>query len=92
MRWKGMIWAAAFAAASLFTGCAETGRLDMDYGTSYKLAKYNQILNPEAEKNLEPVYGMDGEVAARVTEKHRKGFEKVEPKASFIVDVGKTAR
>ena len=38
-------------------------RVEMDYGTSYKLAKFNQTLNPQAEENLEPVTGFDGGAA-----------------------------
>jgi S1-C subfamily serine protease len=35
-------------------------RLEMDFGKSFKHARSNQIINAEAEKNLEPVYGLDG--------------------------------
>lgn len=60
-------------------GCAGPTRLAMDYGTSYKLSKFNQILNPEAEKNLEPVTGFDGGAAQAVMERYRTGFEKAAP-------------
>ena len=48
-------------------------RLEIDFGTSFKLAKFNQILNPEAEKNLDPVTGFDGGAAQGVIEKYHKG-------------------
>jgi hypothetical protein len=73
------------AAALLMTGCAKT-RLEMDYGTSYKLQKYNQILNPEAENNIDPVYGLDGRAAQAAMEKYRKGFEKT-PAAANIYNI-----
>ena len=59
------------------TGCAQPlTRLDMDYGTSFKLAKFNQTLNPEAEKNLKPVTGLDGGAAKASVDMYRKDFEK----------------
>jgi hypothetical protein len=61
---------------TMMAGCAGMTRLEMDYGTSFNLAKYNQTLNPDAEKNLDPVYGMDGWAAAAAMEKYHKGFEK----------------
>lgn len=59
----------------LLSGCA-TNRLENDFGTSYKLAVMNQTLNPDAEKNLKPVEGMDGQAAQKVLEKYHTGFEK----------------
>lgn len=57
------------------SGCA-TNRVEMDYGTSYKLAKFNQTLDPEAEQNLEPVEGVDGQTAKKIVEKYHASFEK----------------
>jgi hypothetical protein len=67
--------------------CAGPSRLEVDYGTSNKLATFNQILDPEAEKNLEPVEGFDGNAARRVVEKYQKDFEKPLPPPSFILGV-----
>ena len=69
-------------------GCAGPSRVAMDYGTSYKLAKFNQTLNPEAEKSLEPVIGLDGAGAKAVIEKYKKDFEKEPPKPVYIIPVG----
>jgi hypothetical protein len=63
-------------------------RVELDYGTSYNLAKYGQILNPEAEKNLEPVVGMDGQVTEIVVDKYRKGFEKEKPRPVYNINIG----
>jgi hypothetical protein len=65
-------------------GCAGPSRLEMDYGTSFKLAKFNQVLNPEAEKNLAPVTGLDGGAAKAIMERYRKDFEKAAPPAMVI--------
>lgn len=61
-----------------FIGCAQS-RLAKDYGNSHSLAIENQTLNPEAEKNLEPVYGFDGQAAERTIGRYRKSFEKAVP-------------
>jgi hypothetical protein len=50
------------------------GRVETDFGTSYKLQKYNQILNPDAEKNLAPVEGLDGKAAKESVGKRQKKF------------------
>jgi len=59
----------------LISACAGPTRLDKDYGKSVKQARFNQILDPEAEKNLEPVTGLDGKAAQSSIEKYRKTFE-----------------
>jgi hypothetical protein len=64
------------------TGCAGPSRVAMDYGTSHSLARFNQILNPEAEKNLEPAKGFDGHAAQASMERYRKGFERAAPSAA----------
>ena len=63
-------------AAALFLGGCATGRVEADYGTSYNLARFNQTLDPEAGKNLEPVVGMTGQVWEKVAERYQAGFEK----------------
>jgi hypothetical protein len=60
-------------------GCAGPTRLAMDYGNSHKLSTLNQTLNAEAEKNLEPVMGLDGQAAQATMERYREGFEKAAP-------------
>jgi len=65
-----MLWSRPFivigliAALSICSGCAGTPVLDKYWGDSLEAAKSNQIKNPEARKNLEPVTGLDGQVVA----------------------------
>ena len=72
----------------VFTGCVGPSRVEMDYGTSQKLARFNQTLDPEAEKNLEPVTGLDGVPAKLNMERYRKSFEKESPRPTYILNVG----
>jgi len=57
-------------ALSICLGCAETPVLDRNWGKSYEAQKTSQIMNPEAGKNLEPVVGLDGKIAERVSENY----------------------
>lgn len=86
-----MIALAAFA-AGLLISCAAPTRLETDYGTSYKLQKYNQIANPDAEKNLKPVEGLDAQAAAAAMTKRQKEFEKQEKAPSYIFNLGTTGK
>ena len=81
--------AALVIAVAFLGGCAtQTSRLEMDYGTSYKLSKFNQVLEPAAEKNLEPVYGLDGQVAQKAIENYRKGFERPTQAPTYMFSIG----
>lgn len=89
-KWLGLI--GLVATILVLTGCAGPSRLEMDFGTSVKLAKTNQILNPEAGKNLEPVTGFDGKAAQATMEKYWKDFGKPAPPTVYnfsIGDIGK---
>ena len=71
----------------LLMSCAAS-RLETDFGTSTRLLKINQIENPEAEKNIEPVYGLDGKAAQANTEKYREDFEKSPPPVPSSLTIG----
>jgi hypothetical protein len=70
------------AMLALFAGCSGTGGihqetlLDQNWGRSVEIAKYNQILNPEAGKNLTPVEGLSGKAAENSLEIYEKSFKK----------------
>ena len=78
-----------FVALSFISlSCAGPGRLETDFGTSSKLMKVNQVWNPEAEKNIEPVTGFDGKAAQANIEKFRKDFEKPAPPTPYTLSIG----
>jgi hypothetical protein len=78
---------------SISVGCAgnQLSRLEMDYGTSFKLAIFNQVLDPDAEKNIDPVYGFDGKSGKITMERYWKGFEKPS-NASFNINIKRGGR
>lgn len=64
------------AATAGFLGCTcGKNYLTANWGRSFELAKYNQYLNPEAEKNLGPVEGLNGLAAATVMEGYQNSFK-----------------
>ncbi len=66
-------------------GCAEVpSRLDAHYGVSVRQVVSNQILHPEASKNLEPQEGLDGHSAEIVMDEYRKTFKCKKKMQPFI--------
>jgi len=80
------------AALSVFSGCGMFSQretmLDRNWGSSFESARDNQILNPEAEKNLEPVVGLDGQAAAAGIERYRKGFKEKQQAQKMEFTIG----
>jgi len=76
---------AVCALLALFAGCSgpagnnpfrEETLLDKNWGRSVETAKYNQIIDPEAGKNLAPVEGLDGKAAGFAMDKYENSFRK----------------
>lgn len=60
--------------------------LEENWGKSFQSQKDNQILNPEAGKDLAPAAGLDGQAALKAVEKYREGDrEKAPPPTEFGV-------
>lgn len=74
----------------LTAGCSQKEtRLDQSWGTSFNLAKYNQIVDLEAPADNEPKEGMEANVSIKVLDTYVKSFEKQEQKAtSYSIDLG----
>ncbi|BBO74949.1 hypothetical protein DSCW_23660 [Desulfosarcina widdelii] len=57
-------------------GCAQFNMNDIDtpleknWGRSFESAKYNQILDPESEENLDPIEGLAGSKAEHIVDSH----------------------
>ncbi len=63
-------------------------RVETDFGTSHKLQKFNQILNPDAEKNLAPVEGFDGRAAQKSVDKHIDRFATPQKDPAYTFSIG----
>ena len=55
---------------------AQPIHLSEDYGQSFYAARENQILNPQAAKNLDPVTGMNGPILEQSLNRFQKMFAK----------------
>ena len=82
---RHLLICAVIALVSFTWACGGTpfhkdSTLNKNWGRSFESAKYNQILNPEAGKNLEPVTGLDGVSSENNSNKYKESFKKAEPK------------
>ena len=78
----------SFMAGLLISCATQPTRVEADYGTSHKLQIVNQTANPNAEKNLAPVQGLDSEASANAVKKYHKEFEKPEKAPSYSPSMG----
>jgi hypothetical protein len=75
---KGIL---AVIAVGLTIGACAPTTISPNWGTAYQSMRANQVLNPTAGEQLDPVEGQDGRVNATAMEAYRKNFEK--PDAEF---------
>ncbi len=87
MRKRSWLFVGIIGLLLVSAACAPS-RVAMDYGTSYNLNKFNQTLNPEAAKNLEPVTGLDGVAGQFIMDRYFKDFEKTSPPPVYMFTVG----
>ena len=59
--------------------------LNRNWGRSYEAAIYNQMVNPDAGKNLEPVLNLDGVAADYNVDKYENSFKETGPKEAVNI-------
>jgi hypothetical protein len=65
---------------SLLTACMPlTPHLDSRFGEAASIAKAQQIINPDAALNPDPVSGVDGKAAQSAMENYDKSFKAPPP-------------
>jgi hypothetical protein len=88
MTLKSLTKAAFILCFFAWNGCvSEPTLLERNWGRAYETAKYNQILHPDASKNLAPVEGLDGEGAENILESYRKSFETNKGPAVYDINI-----
>ena len=77
-------------ALTLLAGCAETTPYyDSRFGEAVTAVTAQQVLNPDASRNLEPVRGLEGQAAASTMDRYHKTFENPPaPVNVFTIGVG----
>jgi hypothetical protein len=67
--------ALALALAGLLAGCAApTPQFDARFGDAVRSARAQQVVNPGAAANTDPVRGLDGQSARAALERYQKSF------------------
>ena len=77
------------ATAMVCSACATPSKVADNWGTSYYAQKQNQIINPDASKNLQPVEGLYGQAAEAAMGQYLKSFtEKTGKQSSSMGTLG----
>lgn len=73
----------------ILSGCAPIyPRLDARFGEAVGVAKAQQVMNPEASLNTEPVKGIDGQAGDAIFDNYRDAFRNPQPPLRGAVSVG----
>jgi hypothetical protein len=83
---KRFVSLAVLIAMALGACTPTTPYLDANFGHAVNAAKAQQIINPEAGKNTDPVAGLDGTSAKESIERYHSTFK--EPPPTFDIFVG----
>jgi len=88
---KPMITAVLLTGTLFLCACANPRyvQIDNDRGRSYEIARFNQIINPEAGIGAMPVEGIDGQAGDLTYKKYQDGFKvKPPPTPVFNLNLG----
>lgn len=73
----------------LLGGCSSTPYWDAHFGEAVELTKAQQIINPNAGQNPDPVAGVDGRAARESVESYERSFRAPAQQGSpFVIGVG----
>lgn len=82
----------SFLLVLLMAGCASSPALNetplgQNWGRSHVSQVYLQTANPDAVKNLDPVLGLAGDVAATNREEYIKSFAEKQQRTTYNIDL-----
>lgn len=82
---------ASMACWLALAGCTSTTpNLDQHFGSGVKLIKEQQLLNPQAAGNANPVNGIDGMAAKSAYDAYQKSYKSPEPQTgSLTIGIGR---
>lgn len=80
----------AITGAVTLTACVPpTPRLDAEFGNAVNMARIQQIANPAASQNIDPVKGIDAQAGDAAVDNYRESFVNPRPALSGgVVNVG----
>lgn len=86
---RAMAWALALMALAV-SGCVQRApMLESQMGNSVTLLRAQQIMNPQAARNTDPVSGINGKEAQSAYGQYQKSFRTPEPQSgAFTIGIG----
>ena len=89
-KYLGLVGSAATILLTCAACVAPTPHIDQHFGEAVSLIKAQQILNPGAGANTNPVAGIDGMAGKSAYDQYQKSFREPPPSSnSFAIGVGK---
>lgn len=67
------------------TPASENSLLERNWGKSFESMRYMQMVDPEAERNRDPVLGLDGNASNHNVEKYQQSFQETEQTESTTI-------
>ena len=77
-------WASVCAIAVLTSCASTTPEWDTKFGDSARGSVSQQIINPDASLNPDPVYGIDGRAAESAMQRYHQSFKNPTPQANVL--------
>jgi hypothetical protein len=66
-----------------------TPNLDQHFGEGVNLTKFQQMIDPQASRNRDPVHGIDARAAKSAYDEYQKSYRTPEPQStSFTIGIG----
>ncbi len=73
----------------VLSGCvSSTPNLDSRFGEAVNSAKADQIVNPDASQNTDPVAGVDGKAAKAAVDRYHESYKNPPATPVFTIGVG----
>lgn len=82
-------FALLLSAAALLAGCATsaTPRYDSAFGEAVRQARAQQVVNPDAGRNTDPVAGIDARAGRASVERYQESF-RAPPQTFEVLNIG----
>ena len=90
MRWQSVLRLSAIGSIAILTACVSTTpNFDATFGDATREALRQQIINPQAGNNIDPVAGIDGRAARDAMDNYHESF--ATPEKSKALSIGEGA-
>lgn len=87
MRIRSLTTILATLSVCLLPACAVSPNLDSHFGEAVNIAKAQQTVNPDASKDPDPVFGVDGQAGKSAMENYHKSFKAPAPTTTTATQI-----